>query len=197
MKKIITAFALAIASLGAAQAQTVAQPAEAKQMRFLVDFGATIGGDNLASASYVNGDTANIRAGRGLAFDTGIDYRVNPQVSFKATIGYHSDRAAGGNGDLRFVRYPLELLAYYHVSPHWRVGGGARYVSNAKLSSSGAASIGNYEFDNTLSPVLEAECLMGAHWGVKMRLVSEKFTEKSSGTKVDANHFGLFGTYYF
>ena len=195
MNKIISAFVLAIATLGAAQAQTAAP--EAKQMRFLVGMGLTFGGDKLATASYSNGDDVDIRAGQMIELNTGIDYRVTPEFSFQATIGYHTDRAGAKNGDLRFTRYPMELLAYYQLNQQWRIGGGARYVSSPKLSSSGAAYIGNYEFKNALSAVAEAEYMMGQHWGFKVRLVSEKFEEKFSGEKVDANHIGFFGTYYF
>ena len=198
MHKIITAFVLAIATLGAAQAQNVAQAPDTKQMRFLVGMGLTVGGDKLASATYNNGDEADIRAGRTVAFNTGIDYRVTPEFSFQATIGYHTDRANAKNGDMRFTRIPMELLAYYNVNQQWRIGGGARYVSSAKLSSSGAAYLGsNYEFKNTLSTIAEAEYLAGPNWGFKVRLVSEKFEYKVGGGKVDANHIGFFGTYYF
>ena len=197
MHKIITAFVLAIATLGAAQAQNVAQAPEANQMRFLVGMGLTVGGDKLATATYNNGDDVDIRAGDLVAFNAGIDYRVTPEFSFQATIGYHTDRANAKNGDMRFTRIPMELLAYYNVNQQWRIGGGARYVSSTKLSSSGAAFIGNYEFKNTLSAVAEAEYLAGPNWGFKVRLVSEKFEVKANGAKVDANHIGFFGTYYF
>ena len=197
MHKIITAFVLAIATLGAAQAQNVAQAPETKQMRFLVGMGLTGGGDTLVTATYNNGDDVDIRAGQMIAFNTGIDYRVTPEFSFQATIGYHTDRASAKNGDLSFTRIPMELLAYYNVNQQWRIGGGARYVSSTKLSSSGAASIGNFEFKNTLSAVAEAEYLSGPNWGFKVRLVNEKFEYKVGGGKVDANHIGFFGTYYF
>lgn len=196
MKKIIFAVALAMATLGAAQAQTESQRPADKQMRFLVGMGLTFGGDKLASAHYTNGFDVNINAGSLIAFNTGIDYRVTPAFSFQGTVGYHTDRASANNGDVHFSRIPIELLGYYNVSPQWRVGGGARYVGNVALRSSGAAAFGNFDFKNTLSPVVEAEYMM-QHWGFKVRLVSEKFEEKVSGAKVNADHIGLFGTYYF
>ena len=198
MKKIIFAVALAIASLGAAQAQSESQPPAEKQMHFLVGMGFTFGGDKLATAQYENGTNVDIRAGALVAFTAGIDYRVNPEFSFQGTIGYHTDRAGASNGDITFSRIPMELLAYYHVSPQWRIGGGARYVSSVELSSSGAGSgAGNFEFKNTLSPVIEAEYMMNPKLGFKVRYVSEKFEEKTSSQKIDASHIGLFGTYYF
>jgi hypothetical protein len=197
MKKIISALALATVSLGAAQAQTVAQPAEAKQMRFLVGMGLTFGGDQLATAHYTDGVERSIRAGSMIALNAGVDYRVTPEFSFQGTFGYHVDNASADNGGMRFERFPIELLAYYHVSPTWRLGGGARYVTSAKFKSGGAGDVGDYEFDNTLSPVVEAEYLMSAHWGFKVRLVSEKFTEKVSGAKIDGSHIGFLANYYF
>jgi hypothetical protein len=197
MKKLTFAIALAIASLGAAQAQTDAPAPAEKQMRFLVGAGLTFGGDKLATARFVNGDEYNLHAGSIFAMTAGIDYRVTEQFSFQGTIGYHVDDATAKNGSIKFQRFPIELLAYYHLSPAWRIGGGARYLTNAKLTSSGAADIGDYEFKNTLSGVVEGEYLIGRHAGVKVRYVVEKLEEKHYGDKFKANHLGVFGIYYF
>ncbi len=199
MKKVIFSIALAIASLGAAQAQSDMPAQPEKQMHFLVGMGITFGGDKLAEVEYDKGSTVKLHAGGTVDFVAGIDYRVNPEFSFQGTIGYHVDAANASNGDVTFSRIPMEVLAYYHVSPQWRFGGGARYVSSVKLRSSGAGDIysGNYDFKNTLSPVIEAEYMMNPKFGFKVRYVHEKIEEKTSGQKLDASHVGLFGTYYF
>lgn len=196
MKKITLAIALAIASLGAAQAQDQTAAPEGK-VSFLIGAGLTFGGDKMATAAYENGDEIDIHAGSIFALTTGIDYRISQKFSLQGTIGFHVDDATASNGDMRFQRFPVELLAYYHVSPQWRIGGGARYVSNAKLSSSGAADFGDYEFKSTVSGVLEAEYLMSPNMGFKVRLVNDKFEEKISRAKYDGKHIGLFANYYF
>lgn len=194
MKKIALVIALAIASLTSAQAQTQA-PAR-KQLRFLVGTGITFGGDKLMTVEYENGVEMDIRAGGMIAFTAGIDYFVNDKFSFQGTIGYHVDNTSARNADARFERFPIELLAYYHVSPSWRIGGGARYVSNPKLKTDGLA-MGNFSFDNSVGGVLEAEYLMNRHVGFKVRYVMEKYESKFLEKSIDGNHVGIFANYYF
>lgn len=196
MKKLaVAAIALAITSLSA-QAQTFT-PVVQKPYRFLAGAGITFGGDRLATAVYEDGGEIDIRAGSMLALYLGVEYAVSPEVALQANVGYHVDNATADNGDLRFSRYPVELLAYYKVAPAWRIGGGARFVNGVKFSSSGAGYIGNYKFDNTVGAVLEAEYATSPRWGVKVRYVSEKYEEKYSGAKTDGNHVGVLLNYYF
>ena len=195
MKKIALVIALAIASLNAAHAQTA--PPEAKPVRFLVGMGLTFGGDELATVQYQNGDDYDISAGGMIAFVAGVDYRISPEFSMQGTVAYHFDQANASNGDMKFKRYPVELLAYYHPTQNWRVGGGLRYVSSPELSSSGAAYIGNYAFKNTISPVIEAEYLVSSHLGLKVRLVKEEYQVKGYNEKYKGDHVGIFATLYF
>lgn len=199
MKKIALAIALAAASLGTAQAQVVTpdRAPAVKQTRFLLGGGFTFGGDKLATAKFADGSSIDIRAGSIIALNAGVDHRVGEAFSVQGTVGYHVDDASGKNGGIRFQRYPIELLGYYHVAPHWRIGGGVRYVSNPKLVSTGTAYFGNYEFENTVSGVVEAEYLLGAHWGFKVRYVNESFKSKLNGFKVRGNHTGLLANFYF
>lgn len=195
MKKIVFAIAMAIASLNSAQAQ--AEAPAANPARFFIAMGLTGGGDKLATAYYRNGNEVDLHGGGIIQLSGGLDYQVTPQFSFQASIGYHIDRAPARNGDMRFQRFPMELLAYYHVAPSWRIGGGARYASSAKFSSSGAADIGDFDYKSSVGGVVEAEYLMTRHWGFKLRYVAEKFEEKVSKEKTDGNHVGLFANYYF
>lgn len=194
MKNITLAIALAIATLGSAHAQQA--PAQ-NSIRPFLGGGLTFGGDKLATANYANGGEIEIHAGSMIALHGGVDFLVTPQFSLQANIGYHVDNASASNGDVRFQRVPMELLAYFHPAQQWRLGGGVRYVSNTKLSSSGAAYIGDYDFKNTVSGVLEGEYLMTPHVGFKIRYVVEEFEEKLSGIKVKGNHVGFLANYYF
>ncbi|WP_073212947.1 outer membrane beta-barrel protein [Massilia sp. CF038] len=196
MKKIILSTAVAFGSLNAAQAQTAPQ---ANPMRFFVGMGLTAGGDKMSTVEYTDGTSADIRAGNLLAFVGGIDYQVTPDFSFQGSIGYHFDSADATNGSQRFSRFPVELLAYYHVAQQWRIGGGARYSTNARFSSSGAAEVGDTDLDSKVAGIVEAEYMPSAHWGVKLRYVKEEF-KISRGTRshvYKGDHVGVFGNYYF
>ena len=212
MKIISIAIALAFASMGVAQAQDmsntqygtpavapapVAQVAQTKQAHFLLGTGVTFGGDKLATAEYQNGGSIDIRAGSMIAVVAGVDYRVTPEFSLQATFAYHFDNASASNGDIRFERFPIEVIAYYQTAPKWRVGAGARYISSPKLKSSGAADIGDYSFNNTVGAVIEAEYMISPKVGIKMRYVNEKYEIDGRADKFDGSHAGLFGIYYF
>ncbi len=193
MKKMTAAIALMIAALGQAQAQN----APANPLRFVAGMGLTAGGDKLVNVSYSSGDSSDLHAGGLIVFDAGVDYRFSPEFSMQSTISYHVDQANAKNGNIKFKRFPIELIGYYHPNTQWRVGGGVRYISNAKLSGSGFGSVANDNFDNTVGALVEAEYMVSPVLGLKVRLVSEKYKYEHSSTKIDGSHIGFFGNYYF
>ncbi|MFP5391363.1 MAG: outer membrane beta-barrel protein [Gammaproteobacteria bacterium] len=198
MKNIAFALVLASASI-AAQAQQLAPVNQMprQQVHGFVGFGLTAGGDKLATAYYERGYDVSLHAGGLVAFTAGIDYTVTPEFSFQGSVGYHVDQASASNGDMRFQRFPIEVLAYYKVAPQWRVGGGARWAASPKLRTSGAGDIGDYDFEPTVGAVVEAEYLVSPQVGVKFRYVAEKYKEKGSSYKIDGNHAGVYANLYF
>ena len=207
MKTIAFALAFSLAALNAAQAQTTEpvpaaapavqyEPVGAKPLRFVVGAGLTHGGDKLATVYYEDGFDINIRGGGTVALLAGLDYRISPEFSVQGTVGYHVDNASARNGDTRFQRIPFELLGYYHVNDKVRVGGGLRWVTGTEFRSSGASDIGDYEFKDTTSAVVELEYLFTPQIGVKLRYVNDEFKEKSFGGKVKGDHVGLFANFY-
>ncbi|MYM21055.1 outer membrane beta-barrel protein [Duganella sp. FT135W] len=190
MKKIAFAVAALLATVGAAQAQTQSP------VRFLAGLGISGGGDNLATAKYTNGSSQKIKAGGGVYFTTGADYRLSEEFSVQGTVNFHVDDTNANNGSIKFQRFPVELLGYYHVDNNWRVGAGVRYTASPKLTSSGAASGLDVKFDNAVSGVLEAEYFWTPKFGMKMRYVNETF-KKSGYPDVKANHVGISANYYF
>jgi hypothetical protein len=105
------------------------------------------------------------------------------------------DDASAWNGDLKFERYPIELIGYYQPNPVFRVGGGLRYVVSPKLSSSGKAPEANASFDNTKSAVVEAEYFVDPTLGIKLRYVNEIYTARNR--RVDGSHVGISANFYF
>jgi hypothetical protein len=196
MKKAVFALAaLAIAS--SSYAQVTAAPA--RTVHGFVGLGLSAGGDKLATAEYTNGNTASIRAGSGVYFTGGLDFRINEQFSAQTSVNFHIDEQSASNGNLKFQRFPIEALGFYHIDQNWKIGTGLRYVSSAKLSGSGAGEIDDVKFDNTLSAVLETEYMFTPQVSVKVRYVNEKFEVKNGYRKVDvkANHVGVSGNFYF
>ena len=199
MKKFALAFALAIASLGAAQAQSFVQVEDlaTRPLRFVAGAGITYGGERIVTARYTSGDKIDIDGGGSVAFLAGLDYRVNVRFSVQGTVGYHVDNAGGTDGDVRFERVPLELLGYYHVGDKVRVGGGLRYVTGTALRTDGVADIGDYKFKDSTSPVAEIEYLYSPQLGFKLRYVNDKFKERGTDASVRGDHIGALVNFYF
>jgi hypothetical protein len=196
MKKAALVLVLTFASLSPALAQEVSPP---KQMRVVLGAGLTFGGDRLVTAENQNDLDMDIRAGGTYAFNAGVDYRVNDALSLQATLGYHVDTSSFFfvMGDASFRRYPVEVLAYYNVSPKWRVGGGARYLGSPTLKAEGWFGNQDVKFDSSVGGVVEAEYAMGRHVGIKLRYVHETIEGKVLTRKADASHLGIFASYYF
>lgn len=195
MKKIVLALSTVLATLGSAHAQTITQAAPSP-LRFLVGMGISAGGDKLATARYTDGSNVNLHAGGLVYFTAGADYHFTPNFSLQGTVNYHVDQANADNGDIKFQRFPVELIGYYQPNPSWRIGGGVRYTSNPKLRSSGAASGLDTDFDSTTGAVIETEWFTSPRLGVKLRYVNEKF--KPHGyEEIDGSHVGLSINYYF
>jgi hypothetical protein len=189
MKKLI----LALLAMQGAQAQTIAPPPE--PVRLLLGIGLSGGGDKLASGQYEDGSTADVRAGGFVYLTAGIDYHICPEFSLQGTINYHVDDASAWNGDLKFERFPVELIGYYQPNPVFRVGGGVRYTVSPKLSSNGNAPEANASFRNTTSAVAEAEYFTDPNFGIKLRYVHETF--KARGREIDGSHVGISANVYF
>lgn len=197
MKKIIIASVLAFASLGSAHAENI----DYRPLNFVAGVGFTYGGDRLASGSQQYND---LRAGKGLLFALGADYRFSQRFSMQGTVGYHIDAVSSSySGNVTFTRVPVELMAYYNVHKRWRLGAGARRAGSA------SSDVRYYyytagEMKSSVAPVVEGEFLLNDHVGFKLRYVSEKFTRTEGYDPrhtyehtVKANHVGIMTNFYF
>jgi hypothetical protein len=184
--------ALALASLGAHAYDT------SRPLRFVLGTGVTFGGEKLATVTYTNGDEQDIRSGGLVAYYAGLDVRATELMSFQATIGYHVDTSAGAsNGSVRFTRVPVEVLGYFHVDDHIRLGGGVRLVGSPELKGRGVASNVQQKYDNTTGVILEGEYAFTRWLGVKLRAVSESYRPSNGGARANGDHVGAYVNFYF
>jgi opacity protein-like surface antigen len=192
MKRLVAAAAMTFAAAFAAQAADEERP-----FKFIVGIGLTGGGATLARVNYTNGDSQNIKAGGLVMLYAGGETRIGELVSLQVTAGYHIDGTNASNGKVRFSRYPIDVLAFFPVNDKLRFGAGAQFVNSPKLRSSGAASGNDRDFDSTTGFVLEGEYRFTPMIGVKLRGVSEKFKESTTGNRVSGNHGGVLMNLYF
>jgi hypothetical protein len=195
MKKTVIAKLVAASALAAASLCSHAEGL--RPLHFVIGTGITGGGEKLATVTYTNGDTQDIRSGGLVHYFVGMDVRAAPLVSVQATVGYHVDSSAGAsNGSVRFTRVPIEVLGYFHVSDAIRLGGGVRLVNSPELTGRGVASNINESFDNTVGVVLEGEYKFTNWFGLKLRAVSESYRSRSTGLKANGDHAGLYAAFY-
>jgi hypothetical protein len=188
-----TAVLLALLA-GTAHSQT-----DERTVRGILGTGLTFGGDKLATAQFTNGSSQSIRAGGLVQIYGGAEFRLGTLVTVQATAGYHVDNTTASNGDVRFSRWPLELLGHVAVNEQVRLGGGIRHINGAKLNASGAGSAvaPNVDFDASTGVVVEGEYRFSPSFGLKLRYVTEDYTPKGTRAKIKGNHVGLMGSFYF
>jgi len=158
----------------------------------------TGGGDKLAGVQYESGSSQTIHAGGSAYFLAGVEFTpAASPLTFLGTIGYHYDKTAASNGEVRFQRFPLELLALVKPSTQVRLGGGLRYDTDVKLTSSGAAAnLGETSFKSAAGLVLQGEYLVTPAIGITLRAVSIKY-RTDGGSSYDGSHIGLGANLYF
>lgn len=191
--------AVALMGLAAAVAQ-----AQAPTARFFANVAYSLGGDTLASGTFVSGNTWDIRAGQGLVLALGADFRVAEKVVVRASVGQHADDVRASNGVVSFTRRPLELLGFYELNSNVMLGGGLRQSGSARVKASGVAkglsAAGDYDSSTGLvvegvyffSPLTSAPTRKPL-WGMNLRFVTEEFKQsgKVGATEKSGNHVAL------
>ena len=171
---------------------------------FILNAGITYGGDTVATANYKDGGSTSIKGGGLLQFGLGALYQFETSpLAIMLSANYHTDSSKASNGDMSFTRTPIELLAYYTGVDHFRIGGGARFVSSPEASLTINGSTEKTSYDNTTGIVAEIGYHTQSTTWLNFRYVSEKYQgntyTSSSGAKyslagskkLDGSHFGV------
>lgn len=174
------------------------------QIAPFLGLGLTFGGEDLATAYYTSGNSQTVTTGGLVDLRVGLEYKlVGQPISIQGVVAYHVDNATATNGDLRFSRIPVELIAMYDLGNQWRLGVGMRKATGAKVTASGSATSAGFgsstDFKSNLGFLATAEYMATPQVGVQARYVNETYTIQfpSSQPKVDGSHFGVFGVFYF
>ncbi len=182
------------------QAARPAQPPP-REVRVVARMGLDGGGATLDKVTMSDGSTQKLSAGGLFTIAAGLIYApVATPVVVEATIGYKVDDVTASNGQLRFARWPLELLASYRVDRH-RVGGGVTHHFSPRYSCSidgGFCLVNEINFDDANGLVLQYAYgdLNGRFaWDVGARLTLIDY--KVPGDSIAGNSFGAFLTFGF
>lgn len=205
MKKILWMVGALCISAGAA-AQSEHQGLNAgSPWQFFGSLGVNFGdgSDEFIKGTYANsGDSYSIKAGNGLTVAAGVSYMLTERIDAQFSVGHERTSTSGSNGDFAFTRVPLELLGFYNLGNHWRLGGGLRLATSARFESYGvAAGVGDYSFSPRTGMVLEAQYLTERNnprgrFGVAFKLIDESFEYAPNNYVARGHHLGVSLIYY-
>ena len=162
---------------------------EARNIKGVFNLGIDFGGDDLATVYYVGGDTSDVKAGELLSFSGGLMYSAQ-KVDTMLTIGYKFDSATASNGDIKYSRYPVDLLALYKIKK-FRLGGGLTYHINPTLKGDGYAANINVALDDALGFLIQTDFIIIPSLTVGLRYTIIDYDVSNSNDSVDGNSFGL------
>jgi len=130
-----------------------AQAAE-DEMKYLLQFGWDLGGDEVARAQYVNGPQARIKANEGFLFDWGVSIpTMNASGSLLETqvmVGIKYVTVIGTNGKMSFTSLPLTAVEQFVWQNGITLGAGVTYQLYPKLSGTGVLAVADVKMDNAL-----------------------------------------------
>jgi len=186
-------FAAAIAAAPTAYAQRAhtAPGVSGKRVGFEVQTDLDFGGDDLATVSFTNGKTQDVKAGQGVVVSAGVHFRPVDTTPFdmQVLVGYKYVTTAASNADINVSRVVLQLLGDYQFSNGVYLGGGLVQHSGTKLDGDGFFR--NIDFDDSTGFVLES----GWRW-VGLHYTNIKYSNRFA-KDIDASHVGLRVTFRF
>ena len=158
------------------------------EVRPVVVAGYDAGGSNVVSLTYTNGKTDSIKANEGLHVGGGVSVLNEARdIEFLGTLSVKYLSLHADNGDVTWLRYPLDALLFYRMQS-FRVGGGLTYVIAPSLNGNGAASNIDVRLDDAAGLVLQGDYLLErVSLGLRYTILDYKYggnTIKSSGLGV-------------
>lgn len=161
-----------------------------------------IGGDDLFKVEFSDGESETVEAGGLIDLKAGLSYRFNQApVSLQTTLEFHFDKVTAKNGDASFSRFPIELLAFYHINQH-RIGFGPTLHTGIELDIDFDASVlslgtakGKIDFDDATGFIVEyGYRFKDTPATLAVRAVQIDYKVSSgNGNNIDGSHLGLYG----
>jgi hypothetical protein len=169
------------------------------------ELGMLFGGDNLATATFTNGEKSSLPAGSGMSISLGAQWTPlwignAIGIGFGGSLGYKENSIEASNGSLTLSRYPLvaALHAIVPVTDAWLLlfRGGIQSDSEVSASGSGVANMATVQLNSGLGFLGEG----GFYWPFTQHLAGSltfRYTNMHysfEGTSFSANSLGLVWT---
>lgn len=181
----------------AATEATAAAAAAAPRVRFLAEVRYDVGLTNAVDVQFADGHSESLRANGGWVLAAGAALRPTASDVFHliGTIGLKYDAIRASNGSVRYLAYPVELLAAASV-PNARLSAGLSVSLAPSFSGSGAATTLDLPLKSSLGIVGRAEWVHAARPGgtafsLGLRFALERMQAEAGGPVSDANTIGF------
>jgi len=187
-----TTIVLAVAAICESHTALAVQPEVGAE----VFFDSGVGSDPIVTLEYTDGtaETMNGGTGVGLRAVGGVKFfrPGSHQLEALGNLGFKVWRMRKAeNADLKFWRFPLELLVFYrNDSAYLRAGGGLTYHTSVATDGSGAASDLSLDFKPALGYVLQADLIFGV-WNFGPRYVWINYRPQGIPVDIAANYVGV------
>ena len=181
----------------------VGLPAQATTFELGGTLGAdfNLGAETLLEIEYDDGSVQEIKAGNGVILSLAagalfFDHQPH-QLETVLSLGLkYSTMQEASNAGLDFVRFPIDLLAFYRNEElHFRAGGGLAWYPSSSLSGSGELPI-DQSFDAALGGIVQLDFVYEG-WSAGLRYTALRLTPSGTDVSVSANSLGVSLSYFF
>lgn len=162
----------------------------------IIQMGLGMGGDEVATATYTNGDKIDLTTAGGFAFEAGVAIPTGNKLETQFLVGYKSDSTNATNADITMSRVYLTALGLYNLGKVG-VGAGVTYHLTPELSSSGDIKGIEADFESVVGPVLQATYTFNKGYSVGLKATILDYKVKNTSTKLKAKGADLFLSYKF
>lgn len=150
--------------------------------------GLTYGGDDWQVAKSANGDPVRIHGGGRFEAGGGAAWRsADYPVMVSLVANYQFDPRAGSNASAKFTRMPLDAMVYYTGMEKLRFGVGLSYILSPTVKATVDGNDQTIKFNNATGKSFEIGYEVAPNLWTNLRLSSEKFKPKATGTAQDAS----------
>lgn len=144
-----------------------------------------LGGDNIATVYFTNGQDQKVNAGQGASIAIGGQLKLAgaPNFLLRTTVGFKYLTTQADNVHIRLTRIPFITTANWMVAPKMRIGAGLSAHTGIRFKADGIGE--DMKFKGALGPIVEV-----AYSGIGLSYTAMKYKDARSNA-YSANAIGL------
>lgn len=182
IRKGVLSSLLALSTIAPALAQDTKKESE---FQLLLGGALELGGDNIATVYFTNGEDQKVNAGQGGSIAIGGQLKLAgaPNFALRTTIGFKYLTTQADNAHIRLTRIPFITTANWMAAPKLRIGAGLSAHTGIRFKADGIGE--DMKFKGALGPIVEI-----AYSGIGLSYTAMKYKDALSNT-YSANAIGL------